>query len=69
MVQAGSIHGTSVEWSGQLVARDGGAKVIIKKPTFVGCSESLEEELTGYTQMLVDSIESARELVVCFFFE
>jgi hypothetical protein len=69
MVQAGTTHGTSVEWSRQLVAR-GLDNITIRKPTFGdGCSEATKRALETYTEMIVGRVNRARQLVVCVFFK
>ena len=65
MVQAGSTHGASVEWSRQLVARGGGPVVHV---TFGrGCSEEERVHLEFATQKVVDLVKNALALVVCLF--
>ena len=69
VVRAGGTHGASVEWSGQLVTR--GKDIII--PTLAqvkfgdGCSEDQKNHLKHYTQMIVDRVVEAQQLVVCVF--
>ena len=71
MVQAGITHGTSVEWSGQLLARGNNIIVPIPVPRqkFGGCSEEEKKRLESDTQELLVLIKTALQLVVCVFSE
>lgn len=67
MVQAGSTHGTSVEWPGQLVAR-GDKHQPLPHVTFgVGCTDENKERLQSDTQLVVNLINKALKLVLCVF--
>lgn len=63
MVQAGTTHGTSVEWSGQLVARGD------NDLTFDGCSDDQQNSLRTTNDEIVKDATGAQELVVCVFSE
>jgi hypothetical protein len=76
MVQAGSTHGTSVEWSRQLVAR--GDDIPVDKPPklkdikyslFSGCKKDEKAKLKPARQNVVDRVQEALRLVVCVFSE
>ena len=72
MVQAGSIHETSVEWSGKLVARGTDINEPLTHVTFHDgnrCSEEQKEDLEKYTQEIVDRVVKAQELIVYVFSE
>ena len=64
MVQAGSTHGTSVKWSGHLLARG-----LDHKHFGDGCNVTQKNQLTSGTAMAVRYVERALQLVVCVFFE
>ena len=69
MVQAGSTHGTSVEWSRQLVAR-GGDIPVVKRPKDIkwginsGC-ENNKAQVESAREKVVAHIEKALVLVIC----
>ena len=66
MAQAGSTHGISVEWSGQLVARG----PVVALPKFTGSfAKKQKKSLETDTQSLVEHVEAALKLVVCVFSE
>ena len=75
MVQAGSTLGTSVEWSGKLVARDNNIIVAnLKSVTqdsigFFGCSEKQKADLVSETQIVVDHVMEALKSVFRVFYE
>ena len=74
MVQAASTHGTSVEWSRQLVARGGDIPVVkppkdIKYSSFSGCKEGNKKDLESARENVVARVQKALRLVVCVFSE
>ena len=74
MVQAGSIHGTSVYWSAsKLVARDSSGHDFVIHHHFVGKISSydqlLEEAFIDFRLKVANNITLALEFVVCVFSE
>ena len=77
MVQAGTTHGTSVEWSSRLVARDDSTNhtterildITITKSLFGKVSSSERKVLEDTNQMVADHVADAIKLVVCVFCE
>ena len=76
MVQAGTTHGTSVEWSSRLVARDDSTNHTTERILDITITKSLSEVssserkvLEDTNQMVADHVADAIKLVVCVFCE